>query len=108
MMARLSRHGEMARLSRHGEVRDAPEPRTTMPPAPVPRWLLLALAAAFVVLLLLDLTGLRYGYLDFEKGFGGWAVTALFAALATLLLALALRPLLVRRPDHYEAVEDDL
>ena len=95
-------------MTDHSRSTDEPGARSTLPPANVPRPLLVGLAVLFAVLLLLDLAGLRYGYLAFEKGFGGWAITALFAALAALLLALALRPLLVRRPDHYDAVEDDL
>ena len=92
----------MARLSR--PVRREPHPsavvRTEAPDAPpphVPRWLLGTLALVCAVLLLLDLTGLRYGYLAYEKAFGGYALTAFAAALAVLALAALLRPLLARR-----------
>ena len=96
----------MARLTRRG-ARTGRERGVTLPPVAVPRWLLWGLAAACLVLLLLDLTGLRYGYLAFEKAFGGYAVTALFAAVAAILLALALRPLLVRRADLYGPADEE-
>ena len=96
----------MARLPRTR--RAATRPAPTLPATAVPRPLLFGLLGLFVLLLLLDLAGLRYGYLGFEKAFGGWAITALFAGVAALLLALALRPLLLRRPDHYgDPLEDD-
>ena len=65
-----------------------------------------SLAIVCGLLLLLDLTGLRYGYLDYEKSTGGWALTAFAAALVALALAALLRPILVRRHDLYGDDDD--
>lgn len=67
----------------------------------VPSKLLLVLALVCIALLLVDLTGLRYGYFSYEDSFGGWALTALGGAIAVLGLAALLRPLLSRRADLY-------
>lgn len=90
----------MAKLSeRYRRVRDPHAPK-------VPRALLIGLAILCAALLLLDLTGLRYGYFDYESQFGGWALTAFAAALVALALAALLRPLLVRRGDLYGPDDD--
>ena len=78
-----------------------PERTSENAPVRVPRALLVALAVLCAALLLLDLTGLRYGYLDYEKAFGGWALTGFAAALVALALAALLRPLLARRANLY-------
>lgn len=74
--------------------------------AHVPLRYIASLAIVCALLLLLDLTGLRYGYLAYEKSVGGWALTALAAALVALALAALLRPILVRRHDLYGDDDD--
>ena len=90
----------MAKLSRRfRRERDPQRPH-------VPGRLLIALAVLCVALLLLDLTGLRYGYFDYENARGGWALTAFAAALVALALVALLRPLIVRRGDLYGPDDD--
>ena len=85
----------MARLSRRREGGPSTSPR-----------LVIILLVVCIALLLLDLSGLRYGYLAYEKAFGGWALTALAAGLFVLALAALLRPLLSRRGDLYGDDDD--
>ena len=88
----------MARLPRDYR-RDGDAPR-------VPLRYVGSLAIVCALLLFVDLTGWRYGYLPYEKATGGWALTALGAALVALLLAWLLRPLLSRRRDIYGPSDD--
>ena len=96
----------LARIRRTPE-RDRPgaERGILMPAFPVPAWVLANLGLVCLLLLFLDLTGLRYGYFWLEKSFGGFGIVGLMLAVAVLLVALALRPLLVRRADLYGPYE---
>lgn len=91
----------MARLSRLRSSR----PRDPQRPH-VPGRLLVGLAVVCILLLLLDLSGLRYGYFAYESAVGGWALTAFAAALVAVGLTALLRPLIVRRGDLYGPDDD--
>ena len=82
----------MARLpARLRDIRRPPQARQLRP-----RWLI-GLAVAWVVLLVLDPAGLRYGYSAFEGRMGAIALTAVIAAGVAALAAAVLSPILRHR-----------